>query len=236
MASSSASEPRGFRQERFRLPSGGTDILLVRHGESQPAIEGRPFPLVDGHGDPALAPEGTAQADRIAKRLAHERIDAIYVTSLRRTSQTAAPLVALTGLVPVEEPDLREVFLGEWEGGLLRKMVAEGHPTALRIRAEERWDVIPGAEPAELLEQRVRSAVTRIASAHPDQRVVVFSHGGVIAQVMAIAAGSRPFAFGGADNGSISQVVVTAERWIVRRFNDTAHLDSELSTTAEPLT
>ncbi len=36
--------------------------------------------------------------------------------------------------------------------------------------------------------------------------------------------GKRGFAFVGADNGSITHLVVTADRWIVRRFNDTAHL------------
>ncbi|MBV8959175.1 MAG: histidine phosphatase family protein, partial [Actinobacteria bacterium] len=44
------------------------------------------------------------------------------------------------------------------------------------------------------------------------------------------------FAFTGADNASISQLVVHDARWIVRRFNDTAHLTSRLSTAPEPLT
>jgi probable phosphoglycerate mutase len=59
----------------------------------------------------------------------------------------------------------------------------------------------------------------------PDQRVVVFAHGGVIGEVLAHATGSEPFTFAGADNGSVSQIVVTGQRWIVRRFNDTAHLE-----------
>jgi 2,3-bisphosphoglycerate-dependent phosphoglycerate mutase len=40
-----------------------------------------------------------------------------------------------------------------------------------------------------------------------------------------MASGSRPFAFTGADNASISRLVVASDRWIVRGFNDTAHLD-----------
>ena len=89
-----------YRQHRFRRPPGATEILLVRHGESEPAVPGRPFPLVDGHGDPALAPEGHVQADAVGRRLADQELDAIYVTTLRRTVETAAPLVALTGLQP----------------------------------------------------------------------------------------------------------------------------------------
>jgi probable phosphoglycerate mutase len=215
----------GYRQHRFLPPSGATELLLVRHGESEPAHMDAPFPLTDGRADPALAPEGAEQADLVARRLAAgPAIDAIYITSLRRTAQTAAPLARLTGLTPRVEPALREVGLGDWEGGLFRKMVAESHPVAVAMRAEERWDVIPGAEPSGEFAARVRGAVTRLAAAHPGQRLAVFTHGGVIGQLMALASGSRPFAFIGADNGSLSHLVVHGDEWIVRRFNDTAHL------------
>ena len=62
-----------------------------------------PFPLVDGRSDPALAPEGREQAERVAARLAAAGIDAIYVTTLRRTAETAAPLATRLGLVPAVE-------------------------------------------------------------------------------------------------------------------------------------
>ncbi|SDI13261.1 probable phosphoglycerate mutase [Nonomuraea jiangxiensis] len=211
-------------------------MLLVRHGESEPARPDRPFPLVDGQGDPGLAPEGREHAELVALRLAVERVDAIYVSSLRRTSQTAAPLAARLGLTPVVEPDLREVHLGEWEGGVFRQMVAEGHPIARRMSAEERWDVIPGAEPAAAFSERVRKVLVRLAAAHRDQRIVVVTHGGVIAEALAAATGSRPFAFLGPDNASVSHLVLTEARWILRRFNDTAHLDPAFSTTAAPPT
>ena len=89
---------------------------------------------------------------------------------------------------------------------------------------EERWDVIPGAEPDEEFARRVRDGIEAIASRHPDQTVAVFTHGGVIGRALAEASGSRPFAFLGADNGSISQLVVTDGRWVVRGYNDTSHL------------
>jgi probable phosphoglycerate mutase len=215
----------GYRQHRFRPPPGATELLLVRHGESEPAQMDAPFPLTDGRADPALAPEGAGQAELVARRLAAgPAIDAIYITSLRRTAQTAAPLARLTGLTPRVEPALREVGLGDWEGGLYRKMVADAHPVAVAMRAEERWDVIPGAEPSAEFAARVRGAVTRLAAAHPGQRLAVFTHGGVIGQLLALASGSRPFAFIGADNGSLSHLVVHGGEWVVRGFNDIAHL------------
>ncbi len=63
------------------------------------------------------------------------------------------------GLEPRVEADLREVHLGEWEGGIFRKNVADGHPISLRMAAEERWDVIPGAESSAALASRVRAAM-----------------------------------------------------------------------------
>jgi probable phosphoglycerate mutase len=227
--------PREYRQARFTRPPGATEILLVRHGESAPMREGVPVPRTDGHGDPALDPVGEEQAHHVADRLEVEDLAAIYVTTLQRTVQTAAPLVARVGIQPVVEAGLREVFLGEWEGEALRRYAAERHPLSVKVFTEQRWDLIPGAEPAADFAARVHDAITRIAERHRDACVAVFTHGGVIAQVLAEATASRPFAFLGADNGSISHLVVDGERWVVRRFNDTAHLDPRFSVAPEPL-
>jgi probable phosphoglycerate mutase len=225
-----------YRQFRFALPPGGTDLLLVRHGESAPARVDQPFPMVDGHGDPPLADEGEREAELVGDRLAVEPLDAVYVSGLRRTVQTAAPLAKRLGITPAVEPGLREVRLGEWEGGLFRIRVAENHEIAQRMRETQRWDAIPGAESTEDLAARVRAAIERIAAAHPDQRVAVFTHGGVIGQVLAMATGATAFAFGGADNASITQLVVAGDRWIVRRYNDTTHLQPGFAIRPEPLT
>lgn len=231
-----ADQPPAYRQHRFTAPPGATELILVRHGESEPAVPGRPFPTVGGNGDPALSPEGREQAAKVCARLASEHIDAIYVTKLRRTHETAANLALTSGLTPIVDPDLHEVHLGEWEGGALRWHAAQGHPLFLKMLEEERWDVIPGAEPQDEFAARVRRGVERIAAAHPDQRVAVFVHGGVIAEILSQATGSRRFAFAGADNASISHIVVAGDRWILRRFNDTAHLDGHLSVAAQPPT
>jgi probable phosphoglycerate mutase len=231
--------PRQFRQPRFAPESGACEILLVRHGESAPFVDGEPFPLVDGHSDPPLHdPDGLEQAERVAERLVAtgERIAAVYVTTLTRTKQTAAPLLARLGMEARVEPDLREVFLGDWEGGVFRRKVADQDPIALEMFERERWDVIPNGEPADQFERRVRAAIERIAAAHPDELVVAVVHGGVIGQVMNIAAGTSGFRFNGADNASIHHVVVDGDRWIIRCFNDTSHLSPTFSTAPEPVT
>jgi 2,3-bisphosphoglycerate-dependent phosphoglycerate mutase len=205
-------------------PPGSTEIWLVRHGASADSLEGEMFELVEGQGDPPLSEAGRHQAEQVGLRLAQEPFDALYVTTLQRTAQTAAPLVARSGLTPVVEADLREVFLGDWEGGLMRVKAADGDPVWAQVMAEERWGVIPGAESREVFGGRLRDAIVRIADAHEGGRVVVFSHGAAIGEILAQATHSRPFAFVGPDNASISRLVVTPETWILRGYNDTSHL------------
>jgi probable phosphoglycerate mutase len=217
---------KALRQVRFAAGDNATDILLVRHGESAAASFDSEFPKYLGHGNPALHPHGRAQAERVADRLESENLAAIYTTPFDRTRDTAAPLLARLGMEARIEPELREVFMGDWESPIFRKYMIEGHPLADRIFAEERWDLAPGAESAEAFQSRVHGAIVRIAAAHPGETVAVFTHGGVIGRVLADAAQSRPFAFNGAANASISHLVVDGDRWTIRVYNDTAHLST----------
>lgn len=212
------------RQHRFIPEAGACDMLLIRHGETQAAIRGEMFPMIDGQGNPALRPEGHAQAQAVGERLKSEAIDAIYVTTMQRTHQTAAPLAAALGITPNVEADLREVFLGDWDGGEFRFRAAENDPAFIRARDNECWGELPGAETFVELQTRVVRGLRRIAVAHPDQLVAVVVHGGVVGAALAAATGSRNFGFNGADNGSISRVVVHGDQMRLRGFNDVAHL------------
>jgi 2,3-bisphosphoglycerate-dependent phosphoglycerate mutase len=212
-----------YRQLPFAVPPDATEIVLARHGASAPARPGELFPLLDGHGDPALAPEGRQQAELLCARLRHEQVDKVFVTGLARTIETAAPL----GLPTVEVPELREVMLGEWEGGPFRIHVANGEPLALRVIAQERWDLIPGAETMEQLAERVRAGIDKVVEQTGRGKVaLVFIHGGIIGEICRQATSSRPFAFVHSDNCSITRIVRFADgRWLLRSFNDTSHLD-----------
>jgi probable phosphoglycerate mutase len=219
---------RTYHQRGFVLPPGATEVVLVRHGSSEPAVAGQRFPLLDGHGDPALAPEGELQAALVAERLAAEPLTGLFITPLRRTAQTAAPLAAQLGLEPIVVGELVEVFLGDWDGGEFRVRLSEGDPIALRAIEEERWEVIPGAETMEAFALRVRAGIdTVVAAAGPDATVAAIVHGGVIGEVCRQATGGRGFAFVHNDNASLSRLVVLpGGRWLLRSFNDTAHLAS----------
>ena len=213
-------------QRPYAPPSGATEIIFVRHGASADAVYGAPFPLVDGRGDPPLSATGEEQAQAIRDRLGDEPVAAIYVTPLRRTQRTAAPLAQSIGIEPVIVEELAEVRLGDWEGGEYRLRAAAGDPVIRRVFDEERWDLIPRAESFDSLSPRVRAGIQRIAElTGPDRVAVAVAHGGVIGEACRQATGSRPFAFVHSDNGSITRIVVGADgRWVLRAFNDVCHL------------
>jgi probable phosphoglycerate mutase len=215
-----------YPQRAWALPDDATEVLLVRHGASQAAVPDEPFELLEGHADPPLAPEGEAQAQAVGARLAADPPDALFVTTLQRTAQTAAPLVAATGLRPVVVPELREVNLGAWEGGEMRIRSAAGDPLVARIFEEQRWDVIPDAEPMEAFVERCRAGLLRVvADTGPGRRAAAVVHGGVIGELCRQATGAPPLTFVHAENTSISRIVVFGDgRWLLRAFNDTAHL------------
>jgi probable phosphoglycerate mutase len=218
---------RTYPQHSWALPDDATEVLLVRHGASQAAVPGEPFEMIEGgHADPPLAPEGEAQARAVGARLAAAPPDSVFVTPLQRTAQTAAPLIAATGLTAAVVPDLREVHLGDWEGGELRIRFAHRDPLVAEIYARQRWDVIPNAEPPDAFAERVRRGVeTVVAGTGPGRRAVAVVHGGVIAEICRQAIDSPALAFIHVENASVSRLVVFDDgRWRLRSFNDTSHL------------
>jgi probable phosphoglycerate mutase len=221
-------EAKGFEQHRYAPPPDSVEVVLVRHGASEAALPGQSFELVDGQGDPALSEVGKAQARSVAATLRGESFSGLFASSLRRTQETAAPLTEATGLDVAVLPDLREINLGELEGGAYRIKVAEGDPVVAEIARQERWDVIRGAESPEEFSGRLRAEIAEIAATVPaGTTTVAFVHGAVIGDLCAVATGSRPFAFLNADNGSISSLVVHADgSWLLRSFNETRHLDA----------
>ena len=215
-----------YPQQDYSRPPDAIEIVLVRHGASEAAVEGRPFELLEGQADPALSQAGERQARAVAAHLAAEPLAGLFVTPLRRTGQTAAPLAAATGLEPVCVPELREVHLGELDGGAFRIAVQRGDPRVAEVFARQRWDIIPGAESMESFAQRTSTGIARVLDGlQPGDTVAAVVHGGVIGELCRQCSDSRPFAFVHADNGSLTRIVVLPDgrRW-VRTFNESAHL------------
>ena len=215
-----------YRQRAFAVPPDATELIVIRHGASAALEPDEAFELIEGHGDPPLAPEGREQAVAVAERLHGEPLRALFVTPLQRTAQTAEPLVSATGLTPTVIRDLREVHLGEWEGGEYRRRMHERDPVAMQALMEERWDVIPGAETMDSLASRVGAGLeAMLAAIGPGGVGAAVLHGGVIGELCRQVTRSRPFAFIHADNCSLTRIVqLGVGHRLLRSFNDTAHL------------
>jgi broad specificity phosphatase PhoE len=160
-----------------------TTILLARHGESDWNRDQR----WQGHADRPLTELGRRQARELADRLARTDLDAIYSSDLRRALETAEIVGRTQGLAVKTVPALREVDVGSWSG-LNRAEAEQRYPEAyLRwLAGEEGWD---DGETYEELSDRVLRAVREIATAHPDERVLVLAHGGSIRAIHAAALG-----------------------------------------------
>jgi broad specificity phosphatase PhoE len=140
-----------------------TTILIARHGETDWNREGR----YQGHADPPLNATGRAQAGQLAETLTGARLEAVYSSDLRRAAETGTIVGERLGLPVNQEPGLREIDVGTWQG-----------LTQAQIDGRE-WD----GETYEHHSERVLRALRGIALRHPDGRVLVVSHGGSLRRV-----------------------------------------------------
>ena len=210
-------------QRPFTAPDGAHEVLLVRHGAvDAPAPDG----LSGGRSDPPLNDRGREQAAALGERLAGEPVCALFTTPLRRTAETAAPILERHALDPVVLPQLGEVFLGEWEGHGIHDRGARADPEFVHMISQQRWDLIPGAEPADAFAARVRDGIAAVADAAMTGAIAVaVTHSAVIAEICRQATGSEPFAFLTSTNGSITRLVrMPDRRWVLLSFNETEHL------------
>jgi probable phosphoglycerate mutase len=216
--------PRDF-QRPFQLPAGATEVMLIRHGSARHSTPELPVDLIHGDSDPELTELGRRQAQAVAQRLSDVEPAAIFVTPLRRTQETARPLAERLGVEPVILSELREVYLGDWEGQLNHR-ASHDSDLAQEVFELERWDVIPNAEPMEQFSARVTLGMERLVNAAgPDRTTLAVVHGGVIAEACRQVTGSRAFAFLYAENGSLTRIMrLPNRRWALIAFNDTAHL------------
>jgi broad specificity phosphatase PhoE len=160
-----------------------TELLLVRHGETDWNRERR----FQGHADPPLNETGREQAQALAAELAGEGIDLVYTSDLARAVETAEIVAARLGADVHSMRDLREIDVGEWQG-LTWQQIEERYPEGAHSWRERGhgWE---SGETYEQLGDRVVAALRRIASDHPEERVLVVGHGGTIRATRAFIEG-----------------------------------------------
>jgi probable phosphoglycerate mutase len=175
-----------------------TTVILARHGETDWNRERR----WQGHADPPLNATGRAQAAALARALAAEPLDGVYSSDLRRARETAATVAARRGLEVVALEELREIDVGEWSGLTSRELEARFPTGWKRHRAGgDGWE---HGETHHAMSARIVAAISRIAAAHPDGRVLCVIHGGVIRALLARAEGAELGAYRRTSQGLVN--------------------------------
>ena len=153
-----------------------TELILIRHGETDWNVQGR----FQGQIDVPLNAVGRRQAELMAERLAQERVDVFYSSDLLRTRQTAAPAAAKLALEAAMDAALREQHFGILEGMSFDEVQAR-HPDELAAWMRHDPDyALPEGESVRVFHARVVGAVRTLAARHPGQRLAVVTHGGVL--------------------------------------------------------
>ena len=209
------------------------ELFLIRHGDAIPGAD----EIIPGgtYDNLPLSKIGCSQAEALAERLKSLRFDVAYSSPLRRCQETAAPLLEALHLRATLVEGIKEIRLVEKmpvpdlnDGDDLMSLVQ-----TLKARQAEHvsaaanagtWDAVAMDETSKGFRRRVVEACDAIARQHIGQRVLVFSHGGVINAYAAEALGMEQDFFFPCANTSITIVRVSGDRRVVFVLNDIAHL------------
>jgi len=200
-------------------------FVLIRHGESVWNSERR----IQGSLDPELSPRGRRQTDLLVShletRMPHP-VAAIYASPLRRAAQTAGQIAGALHLPVVHDPDLREMFLGTWEGKTVAEIQAAFPGRYEKWLEDPQAFPAPGGEELSAFERRVVGAIQRMQRSHPGEDLLVVSHGGVIKALLCFALGLpvRHLFRLKQDNTAVNRIQLDEQTRRVLLLNDTCHL------------
>ncbi len=156
-----------------------TTVFLTRHGEAEYETD-----VFSGSGG-SLTRRGREQARELGRRLAGERVAAVYCSSVARAVQTAELAAAQLGVDVVVREGLQEFGPGD----LLGQAVGEG----LFADVMHAWldgdpdRQVPGGESGAEISARVFAVLDRIADEHRGETVLVVCHGGAMCASLAHA-------------------------------------------------
>lgn len=206
------------------------ELILVRHGQQIPPDER----TQEQRNDPPLSRIGESQIEAVGEHLRSESITAVYSSNLERAHRTGLAIAARHSLPVTVMDDLREIDILQAvpAGETWAEMNARPEWEAAGEAFVEtgRWSSFPSSEPSDVFRDRVQASVDQIVSDHPEGRVVVACHGGVINAVVATMLGiDRDFWFRPA-HCSVHRVLVGHGRRAVWNLNEIHHLSDELTT------
>jgi alpha-ribazole phosphatase len=153
-----------------------TVVDLLRHGEP---VGGR---KIRGQSDDPLSETGWEQM--CAAVADGSAWDAVLTSPLTRCAGFASELAQARGLPVAQDPRLKEIGFGVWEG-LTHEAIDRAEPGALaRFRANPTLHAPQGAEPVAEFRWRVVAAWNDLTRAYAGKRLLVVGHAGMIRAVI----------------------------------------------------
>ena len=155
-------------------------LHLIRHGET----DWNAMRRVQGQMESRLSEQGRQQASQLAVQLRDFPISRIYCSSSLRTRETADILFSESAAEISYHDDLREIYLGPWEGNLYDEL-AEQDPDQFNFfwHQPDRF-FLPGAETFSQLQQRGLNALAGILPETNHAEVAIVSHGALIKSLL----------------------------------------------------
>ena len=203
-----------------------TKVILVRHGQTLWNLEMK----YQGHCDVELTEKGVEQAMLVAQRLADENVSAVYASDLCRALKTAECIAEKHNLPVTSIPGLREINFGEWEGLTFEGINSQWTDTMSAVFTHPDEAQIPVGETFRAVKERATLALEKLVAAHPNQTIVVVSHGGTIRTLLCSVLNIHLNHLWNIkqDNTAINMLEYYDEQVMVSLVNDVHHLTVKL--------
>ena len=201
---------------------------MVRHGATVLSAEDR----FAGVTDVELSEEGREQARRLAERLRHEKITAVYASPLGRTVETARILAAPHNLKVQTCDGFREISHGHWEG-MRRHEVEKKFPEEMAEWEKDPYTFAPaGGESGLAVTARALPGLITLVREHPGENILVVSHKATIRLLLSSLLGFDPRRYrDNLDQKPAALNIVDFRdptRARLTLFNDTSHYDETI--------
>ena len=199
-----------------------TEIILIRHGETEWNSQLR----MQGHSNSDLSAVGRGQIQALGEWMKNVSFDHIYSSDSLRARQTAEAITQYSGDTLQFDQRIREKNLGVFEG-LTSIEASEQHPEIYRLfKTGGANYVINEGESTQQVLDRTLEFIEEMRFRHPEQRVVMVTHGGVVRVLMKHTLGisiDAPTSFLIKNTGIFR--LVWNEKWLVSQMGGVSHLE-----------
>ncbi len=187
-----------------------TTFYIVRHGQTSANKAGLKQGTINSP-QTYLTSLGKEQAANLAANFDISCFDRIYVSPLVRTQETAKILNEKAQLPLELDERLLEISYGSWDGQVNAELMAQYPQYFSSLVNDVVEDYVHGARGAESfkhVERRVADFTAEISREHPDEKIVVVTHGFTVRSFAINATNGSGLEILEPDNCSVTKILV----------------------------